>query len=120
MSNPQTIASAYIAFWNAPDAAARRRLFESNWRSDASYADPLMRGAGFNAIDALVAGARERFPGFAFQLLGSADGHGEFVRFRWALGPQGSEAPIEGADVVKLSGDRIAEVIGFLDKVPQS
>ena len=118
MTDAQTIAEDYIAFWNAADAPARRKLFDAGWRPDAAYADPVMRGAGLDEIGALVAGAQARFPGFAFRLIGPADGHGEFVRFRWALGPAGAEAPIEGSDVVKLSGGRIAEVIGFLDKLP--
>jgi hypothetical protein len=117
--NAQQIAETYIAFWNAADSAERARLYDAGFRADASYADPLMRGAGAAEIGALAAGARERFPGFAFRLIGPADGHGEFVRFRWSLGPDAADAPIEGSDVVRLSGGRIAEVIGFLDKVPQ-
>lgn len=119
MSDAQTIAEAYIAFWNAADPAERARRYEAGFRPDATYADPLMRGAGAAEIGALAAAAQSRFPGFAFRLIGQVDGHGEFVRFRWALGPVGAEAPIEGSDVVRLSGGRIAEVIGFLDKLPQ-
>lgn len=119
MHDAQAIAENYIAFWNAADPAERCERFAAGWRPDASYADPVMRGAGAEGIGALVAGAQQRFPGFAFRLLGPASGHGEFVRFRWALGPAGAEAPIEGSDVVKLDGGRIAEVIGFLDKLPQ-
>jgi hypothetical protein len=119
MNDAQSIAETYIAFWNAADPGERTRLYEAGFRPDATYADPLMRGGGAAEIGALAAGARSRFPGFAFCLIGPADGHGEFVRFRWALGPAGAEAPIEGSDVVKISGGRIAEVIGFLDKLPQ-
>ncbi|HXT07518.1 MAG TPA: nuclear transport factor 2 family protein [Roseiarcus sp.] len=119
MNDAQQIAKTYIAFWNAADAVERGRLYEAGFRPDATYADPHMRGAGPQEIGALAAGAQQRFPGFAFRLIGPADGHGEFVRFRWALGPAGAEAPIEGSDVVRLSGGRIAEVIGFLDKLPQ-
>ena len=119
MNDAHAIAETYIAFWNAADPAERARLYEAGFRADATYADPLMRGAGAAEIAALAEGAQQRFPGFAFRLIGAPDGHGEFVRFRWALGPAGAEAPIEGSDVVKLSGGRIAEVIGFLDKLPQ-
>jgi SnoaL-like domain len=118
MADAQTIAESYIAFWNAAEPAQRRHLFDKSWRPDATYADPIMRGAGAQEIDALVAGAQQRFPGFAFRLIGAANGHGEFVRFRWALGPAAGEAPIEGSDVARLSDGRIAEVIGFLDKLP--
>src|SRR5579883_899819 len=104
MTNAQTIAQNYIAFWNAVDAGERRRLYEETFAADARYADPIMRGAGAQEIGGLVEGAQQRFPGFAFRLIGRADGHGDFVRFRWALGPQGSEAPIEGSDVVRLEG----------------
>ena len=118
MLDAQTIAENYIAFWNAAEPARRRDLYATNWRPDATYADPIMRGAGAEEIGALVAGAQQRFPGFVFRLVAAADGHGEFVRFRWTLGPAGAEAPIEGSDVVRVRDGRIVEVIGFLDKLP--
>ena len=104
--------------WNAADPEDRRRRFGQGWSEDATYVDPIMRGTGAQEISALVAAAQQRFPGFSFRLIAPADGHGDYVRFRWALGPDGAEAPIEGSDVVRLQGGRIAEVIGFLDKVP--
>ena len=119
MSNPQSLAENYIAFWNAADAGERDQLYARQWAPDATYVDPMMGGRGAQAIGALVEGAQQRFPGFAFRLLGSADGHGDFVRFRWALGPSGAEAPIEGSDVVRVRDGKIVEVIGFLDKIPQ-
>ncbi len=80
-----------------------------------------MRGTGGQEIGALVAGAQQRFPGFAFRLLGPA---GRARRLRaLSLGAwpgQARRRPSKAADVVKLRGERIAEVIGFLDKVPQS
>lgn len=118
MSQMQTVAERYIAFWNAADPAERRRRYEEAFEGGATYVDPIMRGTGAEEIGGLVAAAQQRFPGFAFRLIGTADGHGDFVRFRWALGPQGAEAPIEGSDVVRVNGGRIAEVIGFLDKLP--
>ena len=118
MQNAQTLAQSYIAFWNAAEPAERRKLYEAAWVPKATYVDPLMQGAGFEEIGALAEAAQQRFQGFAFRLIGAADGHGDVLRFRWALGPADAEAPIEGSDVVKLKGGRIAEVIGFLDKVP--
>jgi hypothetical protein len=118
MQDAKMIAEDYIAFWNAAEPARRRALFESGWRPGASYADPLMRGVGAEEIARLVAGAQAQFPGFRFRLKGAPDGHGEFVRFAWELGPEGVAATIEGSDVLRLKDGRIAEVIGFLDKVP--
>ena len=75
--------------------------------------------AGIDEIGKLIGGVQQRFPGFRFALLGRADGHGKHVRFSWSLGPEGTEAPIEGSDVLVVDNDRIAGVVGFLDKVPQ-
>ncbi|MEO8524934.1 MAG: nuclear transport factor 2 family protein [Caldimonas sp.] len=111
-------ARAYIQVWNETDADRRAELLRRFWQKDARYIDPLMSGEGIEQIGALVGAVHERFPGFRFDLLGPADGHGEHVRFRWSLGPEGAPAPIEGSDVVRLDDGRIASVVGFLDKVP--
>ena len=118
MTNAAIVAENYIAFWNAADPVERRRRYDEAFTSGATYADPMMSGAGGDEISGLAAAAQQRFPGFAFRQIGQADGHGDFVRFRWSLGPHGVEPPIEGSDIVRLSGGRIAEVIGFLDKLP--
>jgi len=120
MRDAKTIASDYIALWNETDRAGRGRLLSRGWAEDAVYVDPLMTGSGPREIDGLVAGLQARFPGFAFRLTGTPDGHGDYVRLSWGLGPEGADAPIEGSDVLEMKGDRIGRVIGFLDKVPAS
>jgi hypothetical protein len=35
-----------------------------------------------------------------------------------AVGPDGADAVVKGTDFITVEGDRIAEVIGFLDQVP--
>ena len=118
MLDPQTVADRYIAVWNETDAKRRRALLAQNWTETATYADPLMRGRGTEQIDALIAAVHKRFPGFGFEISGLADGHGDHVRFSWQLGPEGTEAIVKGTDIVLIDGDRIAEVIGFLDQLP--
>ncbi|MGJ4888648.1 nuclear transport factor 2 family protein [Bradyrhizobium sp. HKCCYLR20261] len=118
MTDTQIVADGYIALWNARDAAQRQALLARHWSTEASYADPLMRGDGHDGIDALVTGVQQRFPDFRFRLRGTPDGHGDHVRFSWSLGPDDAEAPIEGTDYVELAGGRIRRVTGFLDKVP--
>jgi hypothetical protein len=120
MRDPQTIAVEYIALWNETDPGRRGRLFADGWDGDAVYVDPVMRGSGRSEIDGLVAGVQARFPGFSFQLSSVPNGHSDYVRFSWRLGPAAAEAPIEGSDVLEMKDGRIARVIGFLDKVPQS
>ena len=118
MSDALSIARSYLQVWNETDAARRAELLGSTFHDDARYVDPMMKGEGAEQIGTLVAAVHERFPGFRFTLRGQPDGHGEHVRFQWSLGPDGQAAPIEGSDVVRLDGGRIASVVGFLDKVP--
>jgi hypothetical protein len=113
-----TVAERYIATWNETDGERRQGLLDQHWAADAQYVDPLMRGDGPVQITGLIGAVHQRFPGFRFSLLGTPDGHGDYLRFRWSLGPAGAEAPIEGSDVLLLRGGRIAQVIGFIDKAP--
>jgi hypothetical protein len=112
------VAAHYIALWNETDPVRRLHLLESGWTADAHYVDPVMQGQGREAISALVGAVHERFPGFRFQLAGKADSHGEHLRFSWTLGPSGAEDLIQGTDFVRLDGDKMQSVTGFLDKVP--
>lgn len=67
-----------------------------------------------------MSAVQARFPGFRFDLLKPADGHGDFVRFSWglSLGGLGPDHPIKGSDVLVIEGGKIRSVIGFLDQVP--
>jgi hypothetical protein len=118
MRTATKLAEDYISLWNETDAARRRALLAATWTPGACYLDPLMKGAGHGEIDALIAGVQQRFPAFRFSMLGAADGHGDVVRFSWALGPQDGEAVVKGTDFVRRDGDKIAAVTGFLDHVP--
>ena len=122
MSDFKDLAERYIATWNEPDAATRRAAVASLWADDGTYTDPLASVTGHDAIAALIAGAREQFPGFTFRLLGPVDGHHDIGRFAWELVPDaGGESVVEGSDVAVVGGDgRIKGVFGFLDKVPAS
>jgi hypothetical protein len=120
MTNPKDIADRYIATWNETDPRKRAELLRGAWTPDAAYADPIAKAAGPAELDALIGGVQGRFPDFRFTLIGSPDGHGDYIRLSWSLGPIGGQAPIEGSDVVTIEGGRIAKVIGFLDKVPQA
>jgi hypothetical protein len=47
-----------------------------------------------------------------------ADGHADYLRFSWELGPEGTEAPIQGTDFAVVEAGRLARITGFLDRVP--
>lgn len=118
MITPIQVAHSYIALWNEHDGDRRLATLANAWSADAIYCDPIMRGEGYEEISALIGAAQERFRGLNFSLIGSPDGHGNFARFSWGLGPQSGDAVVKGTDFVVLEGDRIVSVTGFLDLIP--
>jgi len=118
MTDPNLLASRYLAAWNETDAARRGALLAESWSDDCDYADPMMRASGRDQVDGLIGAVHARFPAFRFTLKGHADGHGDHLRFSWALGPEGADSVIEGTDFARLDGDRFRSVIGFLDRAP--
>ena len=118
MTEPKTIALAYIETWNQTASEKRSGLLDRHWTDDASYVDPLMAGKGKEQIGGLIAAVQERFPDFTFALRGVPDGHGEHVRLSWSFGPSGLDAPIEGTDFVQVVDGKIQRVIGFIDRAP--
>ena len=121
MHDFEAIAASYLDAWNERDPAARAAAIEKVWAQDARYTDPLADVQGRAAIEATVAAAQQRFPGFVFRLAGSVDGHHDQCRFSWELGPAGGEAPVAGSDVAVIGEDgTLQAVLGFLDRVPAS
>jgi hypothetical protein len=119
MTDFTAIAAGYLAAWNETDAASRAAQIGKVFTPDATYVDPLFDAGGTQAIDATIAAAQARFPGWRFRLVGPVDGHHRQARFTWEFGPPGVEAPVVGFDVVALADDdRVSTVYGFLDKVP--
>ncbi|MDG9717977.1 nuclear transport factor 2 family protein [Streptomyces sp. DH24] len=110
----------YFAAWNAGDSGARAKAVAAAWTEDGAYTDPLADVRGHDAIAAVIAAAREQFPGFAFRLSGAVDGHHDTARFSWELVSEADgSAPVAGSDVITLdAAGRIRSVLGFLDRVP--
>ena len=116
------VVDRYIAVWNEQDAGARSRAVAELWTEDGTYTDPLAAAEGHEAIEAVIAGAREQFPGHVFKLIGDIDAHHDIVRFGCELVPEGGgdeESVVVGFDVAVVAGDGcLRNVYGFLDKVP--
>ncbi|MFJ8052818.1 nuclear transport factor 2 family protein [Streptomyces luteogriseus] len=110
----------YFEAWNAEDPAARAKAVAAAWTEDGGYTDPLADVSGHEGIAAVIAAAREQFPGFEFRLTGVVDGHHDIARFSWELvSTADGSAPVAGSDVITLDGQgRIRAVLGFLDRVP--
>ncbi|QRE74282.1 nuclear transport factor 2 family protein [Methylobacterium aquaticum] len=118
MTDPAALAARYLATWNETDPTRRRALLAETFTEGARYRDPLMAGEGHDGLDALIGAVQARFPGLRFRLAGRPDGYGDHLRFSWALAPEGGDGVVEGTDFATLEGGRLAEVTGFLDRVP--
>jgi hypothetical protein len=119
MNKPSHIADQYLSIWNESDAATRRSLITAAFTGDASYVDPMMKSAGHDGIDAMIAAAQRQFAGFRFNVLGTPDGHNDVVRFSWSLAVPGDSPIACGTDVAVVASDgRLRSVTGFLDTVP--
>lgn len=112
------IVDSYLATWNAT-GEQQRSLLGQHWSSEVTYTDPMAEVRGHDGMTALIEGAREQFPGFVFSQVGAVDAHHRQARFQWGLGPEGQEPVVIGFDVLVVDDSgQIADVRGFLDKVP--
>lgn len=118
MTNASEIARNYIATWNETNADARAALIALPWSEMPRYQDPLMAASDAHELSGMIGAVQDRFPGFRFRLINEPDGHGDYVRFAWGLGPDDQETVIEGSDIVETRSGRIDRVVGFLDKLP--
>lgn len=117
MTKVATLITTYIDAWNEKDPARRRELVSETFCEDADYVDPMMRGDGQNAIDAMIAGVQQQYADFRFELAAEPDSHNDRVRFTWHLVPGGGGAPVAtGYDFGTISEDgRLRSVTGFLE-----
>ena len=112
------VVDGYFAMWNETDQARRREVIEATWTSDASYVDPMFDAEGQDALDAMVAGVHEQFPGHRFRPTGTVDVHNDRARWGWELtGPSDSSAVVSGVDFAVFAADgRLREVTGFFEQ----
>lgn len=118
MTDPKDIAANYIATWNETDDNKRRELIEKYWSETPSYIDPLMTASNASELAGIIGAVQDRFPGFVFRLISLPDGHADYVRFAWGLGPDSRDTPVEGSDIIETRAGRIDRVVGFFDKMP--
>ena len=118
MKTPAELAADYMALWNEREAPAAPSGSPRNGRRRRPMSTRWLASPAATEIAGLIGAVQAQYPDFRFRALGSADGHGEFVRFSWGFGPEGAEPVAKGTDFVRLEGGRIASVTGFLDLAP--
>lgn len=117
-------ADRYVAAWNEPDPAARRKLVMALWSEDGIYMNESQGEHGHRAIETVVSHTYHEFveKGFLFRSQKNADGHHNVVRFNWEMVPaQGGAVAATGFDLFVLSDDgRIRCDYQFNEPIPAS
>lgn len=120
MGNVNELVVNYIAAWNEQDPKHRREIITRTWTDVGTYVDAHRKGAGHDAIDAMIGAAQKQFPGYRIRLVSKIETHNGNLRFSWAAG--GTEhAPLYlgGTDFCTVAVDgRLQSVVGFVDASP--
>lgn len=123
MSELNALIDCYIAAWNEADPQRRHEMIASVFTHDADYLDPLAHVYGPDGIDAMIAGAQQRFPGHQVSLHGDLDVLQDHVRFSWRMAPLDANAPgamrLQGTDFAVVSDGRLSKLTGFFDPMPE-
>lgn len=95
MSDYQELVNRYVALWNEPDAALRRKSIIELWAEDGANFTQSIEAVGYEALEARVTRAYEKFvrdAGFIFKLSGKVESHHNALRFTWEMVPAGGGA----------------------------
>ena len=92
------------------DPAARRAAIARTYTEDVVFSDAEARVQGHDALDAKVQAILDDAPGFVFTADGSVHLMQDADYLAWALGPEGSDPVVRGADVGIVRDGLLAQV----------
>ena len=119
MTDIDTTIEKWVASWNDPDSAARRRVIAEIWAADGVYRNARTEFTGQTGIEDAVTQAYDAFSanGFVFRVA-SVDTNHEAVRYRWEMVPaEGGDPDSIGTHVAIVGTDgRFVSDHQFIDK----
>src|SRR2546423_1822500 len=105
----QTLFDRYVAVWNEPDPAARRRAIAELWAEDGVESPEPAEHRGHHALEARVAGAHDQFVAtgeFVFVAGEEVLTHHDAVTFTTHMVPAAGGAPVwSGTIFLQLDED---------------
>jgi SnoaL-like domain len=123
MNDVEAMIKSYVATWNEPDPAARRRVIEETWAPDGVYRNATTEFAGYQDLEKAVTAAHEAFSanGFSFRVAGIDRNH-DAVRYRWEMVPAaGGDPDSIGTHVAMVGTDgRFVSDHQFIDQAPSA
>jgi hypothetical protein len=99
-----TLAERYVAVWNEPDAALRRRRITELWTPDGANLTKSLEARGYEALEARVRTSHEKWvrDGGCFFRARDVQGHHATARFKWEM------VSVGGGDVISVGYDFFA------------
>lgn len=99
----------YVAVWNEPNAAVRRRGIAALWQPDGATCHRLIEARGYPELETRVGDAQDKWVragGYRFRSCRNAVAHHGVVRFNWEMvAPDGGEVASVGLDFLMLEAD---------------
>lgn len=121
MASPEAMIDKYVASWNEPDPAERRRVIDDIWSPDGVYMNATTEFRGPNGIEQAVTQAYDAFTanGYRFRVASVQTNH-DAVRYQWEMVPAaGGEPDSIGTHVAVLGKEgRLISDHQFIDKPP--
>jgi uncharacterized protein YndB with AHSA1/START domain len=109
----QPLLDAYLRACNEPDEALRLNALKECWEPNATFCDPMGRGAGLEEMSRFIGVAHLMAPGFRLELVGLPRQTAEFVHFDWSI-HVGAPLYSTGNSFGKLSlTGRFASMVAF-------
>jgi hypothetical protein len=119
MTAVSTLVANYIAAWNETGAAERQQAIAVTWEPEGTYTDPLFDVRGADAINGLIGGFQQQYPGLTFVHTGEIEAHHDLVRFTWDVQAPDGTVIAKGMDVGTVSGNgKLLAIAGFFDQAP--
>jgi hypothetical protein len=108
MSSPESLVDRYVTVRNEPDAERRHRAIASLWVEDGAHFTPSLEARGYEALEARITSAHDRFvrgQGYVFSSR-NVTGHHGTVKFNWEMRPAtGGPIAAYGFDFFVLGED---------------
>jgi hypothetical protein len=119
MPTPDQVMDAYLAMWNEPEEAERRRLAEQTLTEDGIIMYPSVQARGWHDIVAGIGLIQHRIPNIRFVPTSGREQHHGWLRATWRMLQGDGSVLLDGVDIAELADDgRLLRVIGFHDPLP--
>jgi hypothetical protein len=88
------------------------------WAEKGKFGTPYGEVAGWDAIEALIAGVQKRFPDSVVRRTTKVDGFGNYLRWGFTLSRADGTPILSGADFAIIENGKLQLVMGFFDFAP--